>query len=221
RGGGGDILPLNLQTTRRKRERSSARLALAAACCLSVLCAVLAHQMLVERGALYGWARSLYRQMRKVGAEQAFAAQIPPERADKPLTIYEDGLGSGWQDWSWAQHDLADTKRALRGKRAISMTPEEYKGVYLHHSVLATAGYGTLQLFFYGQASINVAVVQPGGKFAPHVPLSNYLKEESNLPAGWRVAQVPLTDLGVSGPAGAISGVVFQAASKEAQPGIF
>src|SRR5262249_42022513 len=73
---------------------------------------------------------------------------------------------------------------------------------------------------FYGQAPINVAVALADGKFAPHVPLSNYLKEEPNLPAGWRVARIPLADLGVSGPAHAISGGVFQAASKEAQPGV-
>jgi hypothetical protein len=43
--------------------------------------------------------------------------------AQTDLTIYDEGLASGWQNWSWASVDLASTANAHTGSISIAVTP--------------------------------------------------------------------------------------------------
>jgi hypothetical protein len=187
---------------------------------LALLGGAAAHRAASGQGRLQALARALYRQYKAARLQQAYAAQMPPERADAPLTIYDDALGRGWQDWSWASRDLASGLRVHRGKRAISMTPEGYKGLYLHHEGLGTAGYGALEVWVHGQPAVNVCVVDGGGKFGPQAPLGKYCPATPHA-AGWNVARIPLTELGVAKLGGRITGIVFQASGSARQPDVF
>src|SRR5579862_9068098 len=118
--------------------------------------------------------------------------------AEAPLTVYDDALGQGWQDWSWAQHDLASPRHAHSGKYAIGMTPEGWKGLYLHHDPFSVAGYDRLEVFLHGSAALTVALASSDGKFGPQMPLDRYRRSSPASGDGWIVAEIPLNDLGVS-----------------------
>src|SRR5205085_9371595 len=64
-------------------------------------------------------------------------------------------------------------------------------------------------------------VVNADGKFGKQVGLAPHLKQAADGTTGWRVARVPLADLGIPRAGVAITGVVFQAASDQARPEVF
>ena len=161
------------------------------------------HQALRGHGRWHTVAADMYHRWRDWQTQKALAAEVPLERADAPLFLYAQGLGEGWQDWSWAAH-------ALGTYRPITMTPEAYKGVYLHHDALGTGGYGSLLVVAQGAGKVNVCIADGGGKFLPGIALSKYGSP----------ARIPLADLGVPKYGGVITGVVFQSATQAAQPPI-
>lgn len=159
-----------------------------------------------ECGGYRSLARTLYRSV--IAARGgAHSAAFPQTRADAPLTIYEEGPGSGWRDWSWATHDAAFTGRAHTGGRSLKMTPEGWKGILFHHDPISTAGYGALQIWACGDAELNVCLVDTAGKWGRTVPLRRYLGASTN---GWALASIPLADIRLA-TGDTITGVVFQA----------
>ncbi len=74
-------------------------------------------------------ARALYHHYKNARAQQALAASQPmPERADAPLVVYGDSLGDGWQDWSWAAHDLHASSPTHTGTASVTMAPRDNQG---------------------------------------------------------------------------------------------
>jgi hypothetical protein len=200
----------------------SLRRGAAAAVGLALLGAAFTLRAIQRPGHLHEQARSLYHALRTAGqSPRAYADERPSQRAAAPLPIYEDALSSGWQDWSWAGHDLASQLHVHGGKFALSMTPEAWKGIFLHHDVFSVSGYGTLEVFVRGTSALNVSLVKPDGKFGPNAPLAPYCHAAANAQTDWTVARIPLTDLGIDGIGGNITGVCFQAASDTRQPDIF
>ncbi|MBV9852389.1 MAG: glycoside hydrolase family 44 protein [Armatimonadetes bacterium] len=168
---------------------------------LVLVAAGVGHQAVRGHGHWHALAASVYHRWRDWREQNVHAAPIPLERADAPLLIYAGQLGDGWQDWSWASHTLGN-------HGPITMTPEGFKGVFLHHDTLGTGGYGALLVVARNVGKVNVVIADGGGKFLEHVPLQKYGSP----------ARIPLAVLGVPKRGGAISGVVFQAATREAQP---
>jgi hypothetical protein len=64
--------------------------------------------------------------------------------------IYADALGSGWDDWSWAQVNLASTARTHSGSHSIAVTFDGWEGLYLHKAGVDTLGYTHLRFFIHG-----------------------------------------------------------------------
>ena len=188
--------------------------------CLALLSGEIARRAITGHGHLHRLAVDMYHQFKAARLEKARAALGLPERAEEPLSLYQDALENGWQDWSWAGHDIASTTHIAKGHRAIAMTPTAYKGLYLHHTPIGTAGYGTLQGYIFGDSNLNVRVANENGEFGTAVSLSNYRSVASDLPAGWSIFRIPLTDLGLSHLGTAISGFVFQSATATPQPDI-
>lgn len=187
---------------------------LAAAVC--IVAGDIALRAVSGHGHWHEIASRLYHQYRSAEIQKAYAAEIPAERADSPLIIYTGSLASGWQDWSWATHDLKATGPVHSGKFAIVMSPKANQGVYLHHDAVGTTGYGDLQFYIHGTAKLNICVVDNALKFNAPVPVKDY--EKPTPMAGWSQVRIPLAKLGVAKLGGSLTGVVFQADGKGEQP---
>ena len=137
----------------------------------------------------------------------------PLERAESPLLIYQDGLASGWADWSWASRKIQDPARTRSGKYALSMILKGYEGIYLSHLPFSIAGYGNLEFWIWMPSGVEkqlaVCIAGEDRKLAPGLPLENYLSLVTS--DGWRKASVPLTKFGLQREDDSISGVGFQA----------
>ncbi len=188
------------RATARTKRRARWRLAGVVTACVVLGMGYIGVQAVRGHGRWHALAAGLYHRWRDAQGQRVLAAEIPVYRAESPLTVYDGGLGDGWQDWSWATHTL--------GHGPITMTPEGNKGVYLHHDPMGTGGYVTLLIVAHPVGRINVVAVDAGLKFLPPVPLARYGSP----------ARIPLADLGVSRYGGSLSGVVLQSATQEAQP---
>ena len=45
------------------------------------------------------------------------------------IAIYDDALATGWADWSWATHSLANTTPVAAGTRSIAVTFAPWTGL--------------------------------------------------------------------------------------------
>ena len=182
---------------------------LTATAAVLLLGADIAHRAKDGHGRWHQIARSL---VHAVKGSQAQAAELPTERADAPMVIYDDTLGDGWQDWSWGTKDFQYSRRVHSGTAAIYLDPtgnSGNRGIYLHHDAFGTGGYGTLQAFVYGDTT-RVCLVDDGGKFLPYATVTPYLKPDPAGKPGWHLVRIPLADLGAPRSGQAISGIVFQ-----------
>lgn len=180
----------------------------------------LARRAIMGHGHVHHLAVALYHRYKAAKMEREKAALGLPERAEEPLVLYADAPTGGWADWSWAPHKIDSTAHVCRGVHAIAMTPTDYKGVYLHHDSIGTTGYGTLQFYLFGNTNLKVGIVDSGGAFGAQVSIENYRSVPPDVPSGWSLIRIPLTDLGLSRFGDSITGFVFQAANGDTQPDI-
>ena len=112
------------------------------------------------------------------------------------VTIYDEALAPGWQNWSWATNDIASTSQANTGAVSIAVTPAAWSALYLRsaNAPLDTNGYLNLSFYVHGgttggQTIQVVAVIgdtpQPGVRVA------------SPAAGSWQKITVPLAALGV------------------------
>jgi len=108
--------------------------------------------------------------------------------------VFSDQLDNGWQDWSWATRNLANSSPAHTGTRSISISMAPWQGFYLHHAAFSTAGYSKLHFWVNGGAQGGQKVqVQAtlNGKGGAAVPIA--------IPANaWTAVSIPLSTLGVA-----------------------
>ena len=62
----------------------------------------------------------------------AVAAGLAGAAAAQDLIVYDNQLQNGFQDWSWATRDLADTTAPHSAPNAIRMEPDGWQGLYFH-----------------------------------------------------------------------------------------
>jgi len=110
-------------------------------------------------------------------------------------TIYDEALAAGWQNWSWAEVDLASTANANTGAVSIAVRAEPFEALYLRSAdaPVDTNGYLNLTFYVHGgatggqsfqvQAIINDAA-QPG------------VRVNSIAAGSWQKVTVPLASLG-------------------------
>ncbi len=135
---------------------------------------------------------------------------VPGNLNAQPLTVYDDVLRNSFEDWSWADHDLAEQGTVHSGQLAISMDPDSWTGIFFHHSSgLNVADYDVLTFWIHGGAAGGQSlgfVLQIGETVLGSVALSDYLP--AGPPAGtWVEVEIPFADLGVTG---GFDGVIFQ-----------
>ncbi|RKH06718.1 chitinase [Corallococcus sp. CA047B] len=125
-------------------------------------------------------------------------------------TLYDDALGSGWQDWSWATHSLTATKPVFAGTRSISATFKPWTGVYLNHAGVPTTGFGFVELQVNPGATNNPALAvyaTVGTSQKTPVALNPSCVGGSIKANVWTQCRVPLATLGAA--SGNLTGFVM------------
>ena len=115
--------------------------------------------------------------------------------AQTDVTIYDEALAPGWQNWSWATVDTASAANAHTGSVSMAVTPAAWSALYLRSADAPVDTHGYLNFTFWvhggatgGQTIQVVAVIndapQPGVRVA--TPAADT----------WQKVTVPLSALG-------------------------
>src|SRR5437867_498931 len=128
-----------------------------------------------------------------LGVLLAFA---PPALAQIDQLIYSDSLANGWQDWSWATVNLANTSPIHTGTQSVSVNADAWEAIYLHHDAFDTSGYTDLVFWIHGGAT--------GGQLLQVQGLLNGAAQTvvtlAPLAANtWQKVTISLASLGVAG----------------------
>lgn len=152
----------------------------------------------------------------------ALSALVPASAAVPPQAIYGDALQNGWQDWSWAAHDLAGTTFVHGGAKAISFVPAGWQAVYLHRDDgISGADYDGLEFWINGgtesHQDIRIVFVL-GGSVLSDRPLTDYLASGPRANT-WDFVRVPLDAAGVGSRD--FDGIYWQDGTGGAQPALW
>jgi alpha-N-arabinofuranosidase len=114
--------------------------------------------------------------------------------AQTDVTLYDEALAPGWQNWSWATVDLASTANANTGAVSIAVTPAAWSALYLRSADAPLDTHGYLNFTFWvhggttgGQTIQVVAVVNDAPQPGVHVA--------SPIAGSWQKITVPLAAL--------------------------
>ena len=133
------------------------------------------------------------------------------------MAIYQDSLVNGWNNWSWACVNTANTTTVHTGSNSIAVTADAFEALYLQHAALPTDAYESLKFWIHGGATggqtLNVVALE-SDVAQPAVPIGP-------LPAGaWQEIVIPLAQLGIANIAD-LSGLWLQDNSGTTQPTFF
>jgi alpha-L-arabinofuranosidase len=110
--------------------------------------------------------------------------------------IYSDSLQSGWQNWSWATVDLANTSPIHNGTDSIAVTAGPWQAIFIHHNVQDSYQFDSISFWINGGPV--------GGQKLQVVGLLSGVAQTGYplpaLPANtWQQVTIKLSDLGVAG----------------------
>lgn len=74
-------------------------------------------------------------------------------QANSDVVAYDDALGTGWANWSWATVDLAKTSPKHAGARSIGVQAGAWEALYLHNDTPGSSGYTNLSFWINGGAT--------------------------------------------------------------------
>ncbi|HTR41601.1 MAG TPA: hypothetical protein VMH87_08305, partial [Pseudomonadales bacterium] len=136
-------------------------------------------------------------------------------KAQANLPIYTDHLVNGFQNWSWATVNMANTSPVHSGSRSISVTcGPNYQALYLEHATFNVTPYASVDFWING-GSTGGQRLQVGGLLNGTNQIDYPL---GDLPANsWQHFTIPLSSLGVANATN-FSGFWVQSAVAEAQP---
>jgi len=115
-------------------------------------------------------------------------------RAQTDQAVYTDALVNGWQNWSWATVNLANTTLVQSGSDSISVSAGPYQALYLHQTPFDSSTYADLVFWINGGAT--------GGQLLQvQATLNGAAQTVVTLPAlaanTWQQISIPLSSLGV------------------------
>jgi hypothetical protein len=120
-----------------------------------------------------------------------FFTQAAPSAPLTDLSIYDDNLGSGWQNWSWdGSYNFNDSTTVHSGSSAIAVTyTAAWAGLRVHHAGINSTSYSDLQFWLHGGST--------GGQ-AVRVYLNDTEPAVSLTPTAdtWQQITLPLTSFG-------------------------
>ncbi|MEM9891856.1 MAG: hypothetical protein AAF962_13405 [Actinomycetota bacterium] len=133
------------------------------------------------------------------GVVMAFTSAAQSAPAD--IVVYDDAVGEGFADWSWAEVDLAATGQVAEGITAIEVDMAPWGGLSLgHYENVTPADGAVLRFAVHGGAngSVTLNVVAMSGSFAA-AGGGQRVEAPGNR---WTTFEIPLADLGVTGAVG-------------------
>ncbi|WP_375773608.1 polysaccharide deacetylase family protein [Archangium gephyra] len=162
-------------------------------------------------GLSTGTVRDIYLQDAS-GADQATvyfddirlvkSGTAPPPPPPPAFSLYADGLGAGFDDWSWATHNLYSSGIVHAGTAALSVELDSWSSLYFHTSAgVDLSRYKTLSLWVHGGTSggqIARIILSDGSSFLGEIRLDQALGHAIQ-PGTWQQISVPFSTLGVSG----------------------
>jgi glycosyl hydrolase family 44 len=151
-----------------------------------------------------------------------FSQAAAPVLAASSLTVYDDQLENGFDNWSWAANNLGQSAVVHSGRSAISFEPDGWSGFFLHRDAgIDTAVYDALELWIDGGAAggqtLSIAFVI-GGNPVGQAALSGFVPG-GRIPSGWVKVRVPFAALGIT--SGTFDGFWLQDGTGGNQPAVY
>lgn len=167
--------------------------------------------------------------MRRAASARALAAfagiALAVSCAHADLVVYDDALANGFQDWSWAERDLANTTPVYAGARSIRFEADGWAGLYFSRNgaVLNVAAYGALSLRLHGGGGSGQALrlrVQNGASTLADLAADPYIVGGGITAGSWRELRIPF-DASTGLVAGDFDAITLQDASGGNQPTLY
>lgn len=129
--------------------------------------------------------------------------------------VFDDGLRNGFQNWSWAEVDLASQVEVAEGTTSIAVTYDAYEGLYFGRGdTFAVPANATLTFAVHGgtgpAGAIGVNLIDTAGNAAATFTVTP-------SPGAWSQVAVPVSELG---GLSTISGLWFQDSTGSTRPPI-
>lgn len=121
---------------------------------------------------------------------------IPPPPLNGGMALYEDAFVNGWQDWSWASINSANTNPVNTGTSSIAVKAAPSTALRFHHAAMDSSSYTSLTFWINGGNYGGQLLTLNGllsGTAQMGVPLPPLLANT------WQKLTIPLTALGVAG----------------------
>ena len=142
------------------------------------------------------------------GAMQPQPTPIPIPDYSHTLTIYDDAIGAGWEDWSWnASCDLSATGQIYSGTNAISAGLQAWGAFSLHtNDSIDPSRYYWIEFYIRGNfpetQSLGVFFNNADGTELRKRPVDDcrYIEEGTIEVGVWKQVRIPLTDLNAAEP---------------------
>ncbi len=146
-----------------------------------------------------------------------------PLTTPNDIVIYSNGkLGDGWQDWSWAHHQLRSQAETFQSQPSMQITLDNWGAVYFHHGPLDLTNFGYLQFYVNGGSASDQKVyalfVNQSGAYTPKTLIGPYTEGGGISSNTWKLTRIPLSALEVSKLT--ITGVLLEDASGSHQSDI-
>jgi peptidoglycan/xylan/chitin deacetylase (PgdA/CDA1 family) len=125
----------------------------------------------------------------------------PPPPPPSFFSIYADGLGAGFDDWSWATHELYSQGTVRAGPFAIRVELDSWSALFFNSSTgVDLSQYQALSLWVHGGTSggqIARVLLSDGSNVLGEIRLDQALGHPIQ-PGTWQRIHIPLSALGVS-----------------------
>ena len=82
-----------------------------------------------------------------------FSLAAVPLAVNADQIIYSDSLQNGWQNWSWATVNLANTSPVHSGSDSISVTCSAYSALYFENTAFDPSVYTNFSFWINGGSS--------------------------------------------------------------------
>jgi hypothetical protein len=110
------------------------------------------------------------------------------------LSVYDEGLRNGWENWSWASVDFASTALAHSGSASVAVTADAWTAVWFRHAPFDTTDYGNVTFWINGgpvggqRLRVAATLADSGQSIGFDIP--------PLAPAMWQQITIPLSALG-------------------------
>lgn len=124
----------------------------------------------------------------------------PPPPLDHGMALYGDRFSEGWDNWSWASVDAANTRPVNSGTSAIAVRAGAFTALAFHHAPVDTTSYASLTFWIdVGNPGGQVLTLRAlrSGAATPQSFTLPMMTADPQTP--WRKVTVPLAALGVAG----------------------